>query len=402
MKILQLANKIPYPPKDGGAIATLNIAKGLAERGHEVTILGMNTSKHYFDLNLLPESLKNKIIFRDVKIDTGLSIFSGLLNLLFSGYPYNAVRFFNHKFEEALKRILQENEFDIIQLEGLYLMYYIDIIRQNSNARVAFRAHNIEHEIWERSALQERSILKKYYLKVLSKRIKNFKLKILNKYDILIPITKRDENQFLIFGNKMPTIVIPVGTDVEKDISAADEINFPGVFFIGTLDWFPNQEGLIWFLEQVWPKVIAIVPDITFHVAGRNAPPWLASRLKNSPNTHFYGEIDNAREFIDQNALMIAPLFSGSGMRVKIIEGMARAKAILTTQIGAEGIDVENGRHILIENNDTDFAAQIVELMRNKSRYISIGKNAREFVEHNYDNQKIVQNLEAFYMKNIS
>ena len=99
---------------------------------------------------------------------------------------------------------------------------------------------------------------------------------------------------------------------------------------------------------------------------------------------------------------MIAPLFSGSGMRVKIIEGMARAKAILTTQIGAEGIDVENGRHILIENNDTDFAAQIVELMRNKSRYISIGKNARKFVEHNYDNQRIVQNLEAFYMKNIS
>lgn len=402
MRILQLANKIPYPPKDGGAIATLNIAKGLAELGHEVTILGMNTTKHYFDLNLIPETLKKAIHFREVKVDTGLSVLAGLFNLLFSQQPYNAVRFFNNNFTQELIAILQEKEFDIIQLEGLYLMYYLNTIRQYSEAKVALRAHNIEHEIWERSALQERSPVKRYYLNILARRIKKFKLSMLNKYDILIPITRRDARQFDSFGNVKPSIVIPVGTAVGSAREQNTEIDYPGVFFIGTLDWFPNQEGLIWFMDKVWPKVIAVMPGLMFHVAGRNAPGWMAERLKNNPNTKYHGEIESADEFIDRNALMIAPLFSGSGMRVKIVEGMARGKTILTTKIGAEGIEVENGRHLLIQDYENDFAACIVELMNNKQRFSEIGKNAKQFVEKHYDNQKISQLLEAFYLKSLS
>ncbi|TVQ11817.1 MAG: glycosyltransferase [Bacteroidetes bacterium] len=402
MKILQLTNKIPYPPKDGGAIATLNMSRGLADLGHEITILGMNTSKHYFDLNDIPLEIKEVISFREVAVDTDLSFFAALKNLLLSDKPYNAERFFNSEFNNKLKQLLQEKEFDIIQLEGLYLAFYIKTIRRYSKAVISLRAHNIEHEIWERNAVQEKSPLKKIYLRILARRIRKFKLKILNQYDLLIPITKRDATQFEMFGNKKPCLVVPAGYDTSRLQPQSHKINFPSVFFIGTLDWFPNQEGLVWFIDKVWPKVLELHPGLVFHVAGRNAPEWIISRFKKSSNINFLGEIDDAHKYITENAVMIAPLFSGSGMRVKIIEGMALGKTIVTTTIGAEGIDVSPGENILIEDHEHEFAARIDELLRNRKLFETIGQKAIDFVKENYDNHRITVSLAEFYKNHLT
>lgn len=401
MRILQLTNKIPYPPKDGGAIATLNMSRGLADLGHEITILGMNTSKHYFDLNNIPDELKEAISFREVMVDTRLSHRAALKNLLFSDKPYNAERFFNDEFNARLKQLLQTEEFDIIQLEGLYLAYYIDTIRKYSKAKISLRAHNIEHEIWERNALQEKSLLKRIYLRILARRIRSFEINVLNHYDLLIPITERDAKQFTIFGNKKPSLVIPAGYDTSRLQPQPEKINFPSVFFIGTLDWFPNQEGLVWFVNKVWPKLREKHPGLMCHVAGRNAPEWIVSLFEKTPNVNYLGEIDDAYAFINENAVMIAPLFSGSGMRVKIIEGMALGKTIVTTTIGAEGIGVLPGHNVLIEDDEHEFATRIDELLNNRQLFDSIGRNAIKFVKENYDNHKISVSLAEFYKNHL-
>ncbi len=401
MKILQLTNKIPYPPKDGGAIATLNLSRGLAELGHEITILGMNTSKHYININDIPKELKDSIRFTEVLVDTGLSIIAALRNLLFSDKPYNAERFFNQDYKEKLIRMLQEHSYDIIQLEGLYLAYYIDTIRKYSNAIISLRAHNIEHEIWERNTMQEKSLLKRIYLRILARRIRKFEVTVLNQYDLLIPITERDAAQFTLLGNNKPYRVIPVGYDTSRLQPQPGKINFPTVFFIGTLDWFPNQEGLVWFIEKVWPRVLSNHPRLTFYVAGRNAPEWMVSTLKKAPNVKFLGEIDDAHAYINENALMIAPLFSGSGMRVKIIEGMALGKTIVTTTIGAEGIGVTPGENIMIEDGEEEFAKRMDELLNDRALFDAIGRNAVRFVMQNYDNHRISVSLAEFYKKHL-
>ncbi len=401
MRILQLTNKIPYPPKDGGAIATLNMSRGLADLGHEITILGMNTSKHYFDLNDIPDKLTRIIAFREVIVDTELSFFAALKNLLFSDKPYNAERFFSEEFSDKLKELLQEQEFDIIQLEGLYLAHYIDVIRKYSKARISLRAHNIEHEIWERNAVQEKSLLKRIYLRILARRIRRFKINILNHYDLLIPITERDAKQFEKFGNQKPALVIPAGYDTSRLQPQPEKINFPSVFFIGTLDWFPNQEGLVWFVNKVWPILKQKHPGLIFNVAGRNAPEWIVSLFEKTSHVNYLGEIDDAYAFINENAVMIAPLFSGSGMRVKIIEGMALGKSIVTTTIGAEGIGVTPGRNILIEDTENEFAARVDELLINREHFDAIGRNAIEFVKENYDNHKISVSLAGFYKNHL-
>jgi polysaccharide biosynthesis protein PslH len=401
MRILQLTNKIPYPPKDGGAIATLNLSKGLARYGHEIDILGMNTSKHFVDLNHLPEDITQLVSIYEVRIDTHLFFWDALKNLVFSEYPYNAERFFNQTFTNALVEVLQKKQYDIIQLEGLYLAYYIETIRKYSTAKIALRAHNIEHEIWERNAQHEKSIIKKWYLNKLSRRIKRFKLDLINQYDLLVPITERDAIQYNALGNTKPLLVVPAGFDMSLKTPSHQVHSFPSVFFIGALDWFPNQEGLVWFLEKVWPKLLQKHPSLIFHIAGRNAPNWLRKIIERCNNIHFEGEIEDAHQFINQHAVMIAPLFSGSGMRVKIIEGMALGKTIVTTSIGAEGIDVVSGKNILIEDNEQDFLKRIDQVLTNRSFFDSIGQEAFEFVKNRYDNHQISGSLAKFYEQHL-
>ncbi len=244
MKILQLTNKIPYPPKDGGAIATLNISLGLHSLGHEITLLGMNTSKHYTNLDELPDTLKDNIDIRDVKVDTEICHRAMLKNLFFSRLPYNAVRFFNEDFAQSLTKLLQEKEFDVIQLEGLYMSWYIKTIREHSKALISLRAHNIEHEIWERTAAQERSLFKRFYFRELSRRIKRFKMSIMNSYDLLLPITKRDASKYFELGNTRPAFVVPAGYDVSHLNTQSNTVSFPMFFLSEHSIGFLTRKGL--------------------------------------------------------------------------------------------------------------------------------------------------------------
>ena len=143
MRILQLTNKPPYPDIDGGAIAVLNMTKGLAGLGHEITVLAMNTLKHQIDPNEIPPHIKKLADFHFIEVPARISAPAALLNLIFSEKPYNAVRFISENYKNALSELLQEKKFDLVQLEGLYVCPYIPLIRKYSDALIVYRAHNV-------------------------------------------------------------------------------------------------------------------------------------------------------------------------------------------------------------------------------------------------------------------
>ena len=162
MRILQIANKFPYPAKDGGSIATLSLGRSFAALGHKVTILAVNTSKHFTDPATVPAELAETIRFISVPVNTEIKISKLVRNFFFSSWPYNAERFISKDFDNTLRKLLIEEQFDIIQLEGLYLAPYLETIRAHSVAKVVMRAHNIEHEIWERTVFLTKGLKKKY------------------------------------------------------------------------------------------------------------------------------------------------------------------------------------------------------------------------------------------------
>ena len=398
MKILFLCHKMPYPPNDGGAIATLNMITGFVNHGDKVTVLAMQTYKHGFPHEDLPDSLKDSINWHQVKVNTKLNPFSVLVNLLFSKKPYNAVRFQSQAFSKALGDILLGETYDIVQLEGLYLAPYIPVIRKFSNAKIALRAHNIEHEIWERLAQNETSISKKYYLKQLAARIKRMEFSMLNEIDLLVPITTRDA-EVLRSIDASRVFVSPTGIDNEK-FKLTHPVNPKSLFYIGALDWVPNTEALRWFLSNVWRSLQLEFPDWEFVIAGRNAPSGFVHELK-AHQVNYVGEVPNSTHFIDEHNIMIVPLLSGSGMRIKIIEGMARGKCIVTTSIGAEGISAENGKAIYIQNTPDEFKKVVKNLMQNQEQIDRCGENAFIFVQQFYNNQVIIDKLRTFYAKHL-
>ncbi|MFV0266997.1 MAG: glycosyltransferase family 4 protein, partial [Draconibacterium sp.] len=175
---------------------------------------------------------------------------------------------------------------------------------------------------------------------------------------------------------------------------------YPSLFHIGSMEWGPNQEGLLWFVRNCWPAIHQKYPDLKFYVAGRNAPAWMAKKF-DQPNVQFLGEIADAYEFMNSKAIMVVPLFSGSGMRVKIIEGMALGKSIVSTPIGVEGIEVEKNRHILIAETAEQFVDAVSELVDNKELFENIGRNAIGFIHEKFDNLAAASKLIDFYKQYI-
>lgn len=399
MRILQLMNKVPWPPKDGGAIACMNLTKGFSMLGHEVTVLSMNTSKHHIRIKDMPPNIRSKADFRLVEVPASINWVEGALNFLFSKLPYNAQRFISHDYSAELIKLLTEKKFDVIQLEGLYLCPYIPVIRKYSDAKIAYRAHNIEYEIWERTATLSEG-MRSNYLRNLSKRIKRFEINHLNLYDILVPITDRDGLILDTLGNTKPRHTSQTGIDFASLVPTARKLEFPSLFHIGALDWAPNQEGLIWFFDHCWAKIHAENPQLKFYLAGRNAPEWF-ERHTRLDGVEYLGEINDAYDFMNSKAVMVVPLFSGSGMRIKIIEGMALGKPIVTTDIGTEGIPTENGKNILIANDADQFIEAITRLINDRALSDQIGRNAIGFIQEKFDNLSQAGALIEFYKQHL-
>jgi len=399
MRILQLANKVPWPPKDGEAIAILTLSKGFFLHGHQVTVLAMNTDEHHIEKEEIPEHLAAEIDFHLVNVPGRNSLIKRLQNLFLSDLPLHAERCISERYSEALAQLLTENQFDIIQLEGLYLCPYIPVIRKYSNALISYRAHNIEHEIWEHTD-QIGGIWRFLYLRRLVRRLKKFELSFLNKYDVLISITERDGYIFDSLGNRKPRHTSQTGIHLSSLIPTAKNLEYPSLFHIGALDWPPSQEGLLWFLNSCWPAIREKHPNLKFYIAGRNVPAWIESRFK-SDQVIFLGEVEDAYTFMNSKAIMVVPLHSGTGMRIKIIEGMALGKAIVSTSVGCEGIPAIDHENVLIADKPEAFIAAVDQLLSNKSLFNLLCKNSVDFIRSRFDNLAIVGALIDFYKEQI-
>ena len=398
MKILVVANKMSYPPKDGGAIATLSLARSLRKCGCVVDLLAMNTPKHFCRVEDIPAEISSEIRFHSVPVDTTIRATNALKNLLFSSLPYNAERFINTDFEKKLCELLTANNYDIVQLEGLYLCPYIPDIRKCSHAKVVLRAHNVEHEIWSRMVDNEKSFAKRFYKRIIAKRMRRFELSHINSYDYLVPITDRDAEFFSKSGNSKPIFVVPTGIESDNPLLSIDsaKAEFPTFSYLGALDWQPNVEGIEWFVWNVWNKYRTKHIGAKFRVAGRNANEEFEKFLI-SNGVDYYGELENVVDYYASGTILVVPLFSGSGMRIKIVEAMSAGKVVITTTLGTEGIATKNGKNIFVADNAEDFIACMEKIASDKCLYDEISVNARKFVVENYDNNIIASRLLDFY-----
>lgn len=393
LKVLQLCNKPPQPKIDGGCIAINNISEGLLRENIDLKIITVETEKHPFNAQNFESEFLEKTKIESVFIDTKINLIDAFSALVTSD-TYNVSRFFSADFDKKLSRFLQRNKFDIVHLESLFMTPYISTIRRNSKAKIVLRSHNLEHIIWQRLSDTTTQPAKKLYLKHLASRLKKYEQKTINEVDGIATISFEDTQKFQELKCKVPICTIPFGIDLDKYPIQTVHNNLPlNLFHIGALNWQPNLEAVNWFLKNVWPKISN--QEVLLHLAGRDIPDSIISNK--DPKIKIHGEVNDAKKFMTENQIMIVPLLSGSGMRVKIIEGMALGKLVITTQIGAEGIACEHNKNILIANSPDEFCHLINRIIQAPNLITEIGNHARNLVESQYDNKKIIQDLIVFY-----
>jgi len=396
MNVLLLCNKSPWPPKEGGPIAMYAMIKGLLMAGISVKVLALNTNKYAVDLKDIPGEFKNQTRISFVKIDISVKPVDAFLNL-FTRQSYHVTRFMSIDFTRALIDILTTETFDIIQFESLYLTSYINLIKQYSSARLVLRAHNIEHLIWQRLAQETTLPLNKLYLKYLAKSLKAYELSVMNELDGIATITHNDEERFRNLGCKIMVGTIPFGISYPAVIEPDDIPQQKTLFHIGSMNWLPNQEGIRWFLKECWPQIHVKFPDVRLVLAGREMPKWMLNTSVSG--VEIKGEVPDSSQFMCENGIMVVPLFSGSGVRVKIIEAMALGKTVITTSLGAEGIKCEHQKNILIADTPDEFLEAVITCFSDPELAQQIGENARLYIQENHLMEKVSMITKKYYQQ---
>ena len=394
IKVLQLSKKVPFQKKDGESIAICALAESLVMNGLTVDLLSLNTKKHEFtgSVDKVYFSIYNAISMVD--IDTNFNLYSFVTNL-FSAIPYQLFRFVNNTFKSTLIDCLLVNKYDYIILETIYLTPFISIVKKYSKAKILLRTHNLEYEIWNRLHEGKKMGLQKLLYKVLSYQIYRYESNQLKEIDYLIAISQREFYQFNHFYPGIKGMVMPITWNSNlMEIPVEKQNKDISLFFMGSLDWKPNQEGLLWFLNQIWPMLHEKLSNLTFYVAGRNMPENI--KQMKLPNVKMVGEVEDASHFVKQHDICIVPLLSGSGMRAKIIEAMALGKVVITTSIGLEGIVATNGYDVCIADTPKQFLEEILNFIIFNNKICEIGLNAQKTIKINFDSKLMGEKLIAF------
>jgi glycosyltransferase involved in cell wall biosynthesis len=394
LKVLQLCHKPPFPSIDGGCLEMGKMSTFFDKSAeYDLRILSFHTQKHPFIIGAFMASLNNSR-YNSVFVNTKPKIF-GALSGLMKGKSYNLSRFYSEKFKNELHQILKAENFDIIQLESIYVAKYINDIRSVSNAKIVLNSPNVEFEIWERLGKEVKNTFKKKYISILAKQLKKEEIKVYKSVDAIIAISRKDEKVYKDISPKIKLVTIPFAIDVanyKETLFNKHEISF---FHLGSMNWSPNINGLKWFVEEVWNEYFSTETNTKLNIAGLAMPDSFFNY--NTNNLNVTGFVNDAKKFIADNDVMIVPLFSGSGLRIKIIEAMAMGKCVIASSIGAEGIDYIDGENIIIANSKLGFKRKIREVIDNPKTIKKIGEAARYLVENKYNSAKLAGELNEFY-----
>lgn len=389
MKVLIIGSRVPFPLRDGGAIATYNLLKGLSDKEITVDFITLNTSKHFVDSDTFEKEFSFLNYCESFFIDTTIKPLMALKNI-FSKGSYNVERFTNPEFARRIQNLCDSKQYDIIHFEGLFVAQYLPMIQ--TKAIKLLRQHNIEYAIWKTLAATKKGLMRRY-LEFLTNRLYEFEKAITPQFDALVSITESDRiASIYMLGFKNTIATIPAGIIYES--TKVQKTNSSYLYHIGSMEWMPNIEAMEWFKEQIWPLILEASPVTEFFMAGKHMPK--RYQYWNSERFHVNGEVESVEQFSADKSILVVPLRSGSGIRIKTIEAMMAGKAVVTTTQGAMGLDVKTDVHCLIADEPQDFAKACIRLMDLKFRN-EIAKNGQEYAQSHFGNEAVSAAWLNFY-----
>lgn len=407
MNVLHVMPYLPFPTS-GGPVRDYNIIRNLSLMGIESQLVcnHVNLKENTKDIHGLEKALGVKIHPLEIP---DLSMEQKVRSVLFKKMYPPIVRFDCNKNRTFISSILESKNFDIIHaqhsVEAAPTLKAAQLT--NFEGLKLLTIHNVDHLNFIRQIDLQKSPFKKFACKRVSLSYKEYELNIIKKFDHIFVVSEKDKQIYISEGIPKSKIdVIPNGVDCStynpKVLSQDVILMHPSILFMGKLSYLPNGSGIKDYLEYVHPLVKKEIPKIKLYIVGKDCPEWLRAYARDDSSVEIVGFVDDVRQYILEADVCIAPLTAGSGTRLKILEYMAMGKPVVSTSIGAEGLNFNDGKDILIADEWNTFAEKIFLLFNDEKFAKLLGYRARTLVENNYDWKKIVENQNTFYMRLLS
>lgn len=391
MKILFLQKRILYPLDAGWKIRTENVLKYLA-RWHEVTYL-CNTQEA--DLSYL-ESMRAL----GVQLETvpwqetprsSPRFYVSLASNLFSRLPFTVAKDYDPSLRRRAKELLADGTYDLLICD--FVQMAKNAIGLPAKTSLLFQ-HNVEAQIYQRHARAGPGWLRRKFMGIQWRKMRRFEADAGREFDTVIAVSDGDRDHFHREYDWQHAQTIDTAVDTDYFHPNGTPSKSGNIVFLGSLDWLPNQDGVRFFVEKVWPRIHAQEPDAVFQIVGRN-PSRSVERLEEHEGVKVVGTVPDVRPYLAEASVVVVPLLVGGGTRIKIFEAMAMGRAVVSTTLGAEGLPVQHGHDLVLADGAGDFSNAVLMLLQDESRRNTIGENARQLVNHRYSAEIIARQFET-------
>ena len=391
MKILFLSITIPYPPTDGGRIRVMNLLKQIAKK-NEVTLLALETeptdregAEYLHRLGIEVELVPHPPHLPPLTVRTGIKA-------LLDGKPITVARYDLPDFRQRLHSVLTESTFDLIHYEMLHVAQYV----VETDVPSLLAQQNVDSHIWGRLCEQTRNPIRKLLFWWQKRTFARYERTMSPKFNAVTCVSEIDRDLLLHACPGLTIEVIPNGVDTslyQPDPAAEERAT---LIYTGSMDWYPNEDAVVYFTDEILPKIQAEQPDVQFYIVGKS-PTERVEQLAKRQGVIVTGRVEEIKPYIGQATVYVVPLRIGGGTRLKILEAAAMGKAVVSTQVGAEGLHLIDGEEIFIADDPSRFADAVNRLIADPALRRQTGKAGRQHVEAEYDWQSIGERLHRLY-----
>lgn len=369
------------PPDIGGKIRSYNILRQLAKR-HAVTFFSFHAADENEAHNELGRIFQRVILVPlDLPPPRGMAELRDYAFRLFSREPYNLTKYCRPSVRERLATLLQEETYDVMVCD--FLVPAAAIPWDSACPKVLF-THNVEAVIWKRHYQVARNPLWKAVSWLEWKRMAAAERRYLKKADHIIVVSENDRQTFAKFVDAGKLTVTDTGADTEFFQPSSKKEIPNSLVFTGAMDWLPNEDGMLYFISDILPLIRQQVPDVTLFIVGRKPSARLQDLVSTVSNIQLTGRVEDVRPYVSRGGVYIVPLRIGGGTRLKIFEAMSMGKPIVSTSVGAEGLPVKSGEHLVVADDPASFAENTIRLLGDPSARLRMGLAARCLVERKY------------------
>lgn len=398
LRILFLQKRFLYPPDSGGKIRTLNVIRHLA-KWHDVKYLcNEQEADHHWRKQMCDLGVQLETVPWRETPRYSLLFYCDLAINLFSRFPYNVNKDYDARLRQRADEILILGQTDLVICD--FVQMARNVVGLNAPASLLFQ-HNVESQIFKRHAWTDKGLLRRSYMWLQWKKMATFEGRAGKWFDRVVAVSNADRDRFAQTYGWQHVDVIDTSVDVDYFQPSDPCEESPGeMVFVGSMDWLPNIDGMIYFCDQIFPLIQHQRPNTTLKIVGRNPTAEIVS-LGKRPGIEVTGSVDDTRPWLRKASLVVVPLRIGGGTRLKIPEALAMKKAVLSTALGAEGLPVVDGQHIMIRDAPQAFADQAVQLLASVESRRSLGECGWDLVQQRFSSESVARQFEAICQRAI-